>query len=90
MRKGSIRGLVSALMDKFISNRVAENKIPRGTVLSKDGRVYDRQTTPAERKEAKEKIYVANGLKKFEYGDNYVYALNKKNADRKARLQGLI
>lgn len=32
-----------------------------------------------------DEIAERKGLKKFFYGENYVWALNQKNADRKAR-----
>lgn len=32
----------------------------------------------------------ANGLKKFDYGNNHVFALNKKSADKKAKKLGYI
>tara|TARA_R110000796_G_scaffold82985_1_gene181926 strand:- start:857 stop:1093 length:237 start_codon:yes stop_codon:yes gene_type:complete len=33
---------------------------------------------------------IPKGLKKFLYGEVVIYAINQKNADRKARKQGLI
>lgn len=39
-------------------------------------------------KKSKKKI-IPKGLKEFFYGKKVIYALNKKNADRKARKQGL-
>lgn len=39
---------------------------------------------------AKEKRFLERGLTKFFYGDNFVWAINRKNADRKARNLGLI
>lgn len=33
---------------------------------------------------------IPKGLKEFFYGENSVYALNKKNADRKARKKGYL
>jgi hypothetical protein len=33
---------------------------------------------------------IRSGLKRFDYGENHVYALNQKNADRKARKLGYI
>ena len=37
-----------------------------------------------------DEIAESKGLKKFFYGENYVWALNKKNADRKAKRVGFI
>ena len=36
------------------------------------------------------KKIIPKGLTEFFYGEKVIYALNKKNADRKARKQGLI
>ncbi len=36
------------------------------------------------------KKIIPKGLKEFFYGEKVIYALNKKNADRKAVKQGLI
>jgi len=45
--------------------------------------------TPAQRKKRLEraavKINKANGLKEFCYGDNKLWTLNQKNADKKAK-----
>ena len=53
----------------------------------------DRNFTPIETDEDKKRRLAqaeiernkANGLKEFFYGENTLYALNQKNADRKAR-----
>ena len=37
-----------------------------------------------------DKLNEAKGLKKFYYGLEYVWALNQKSADKKARKKGLI
>ena len=85
-----IKGLASILLSAFKVN-ASKNKTGRaGIPLSRDGGVIDRQRTPEQKKEDQERIYVANGLTKFEYGNGYVYALNKKNADKKAKKLGLI
>ena len=39
---------------------------------------------------AKKAIKKANGLTEFKYGDKSVWALNKKNADRKAKAKGYL
>lgn len=47
------------------------------------------QETPKKRTmPTKDEIAENKGLKKFFYGDKYVYAINKKNADRKAKNLG--
>lgn len=39
---------------------------------------------------AKEKRFLERGLSKYFYGDSFVWAINRKNADRKAKNLGLI
>ena len=46
--------------------------------------------TPEQESLRVEKYYSNKNLKVFEYGDVTIWALNKKNADRKAKKQGLI
>tara|TARA_R100000951_G_scaffold54402_1_gene45771 strand:- start:227 stop:451 length:225 start_codon:yes stop_codon:yes gene_type:complete len=41
------------------------------------------------KKKPKKKI-IHKGLKEFFYGEKVIYALNKKNADRKARKKGYL
>ena len=36
------------------------------------------------------KVITPNGLKSFKYGDKEVFAINKKNADRKAKVLGYV
>jgi len=36
------------------------------------------------------KVITPKGLKSFKYGDNEVFAINKKNADRKAKVLGYV
>jgi hypothetical protein len=36
------------------------------------------------------KVITPNGLKSFKYGDKEVFAINKKNADRKAKILGYV
>lgn len=43
-----------------------------------------------EKRQQKIKRFKKKGLKEFWYGSTIIYALNKKNADRKARKQDLI
>ena len=40
-------------------------------------------------KNPKKKI-IPKGMKEFWYGDQVIYSINKKNADKKARKKGLI
>lgn len=39
---------------------------------------------------SEEQKAIKSGLKKFEYHNGFVFALNQKNADKKAKKQGLI
>lgn len=41
-------------------------------------------------KEKREDNIRKKGLKKYEYGENYLWAINRKNADRKASAKGYI
>jgi hypothetical protein len=45
--------------------------------------------TPAQKQERLNKMNRSNGLKQFFYGKEYVWAMNKKNADKKAKKLGL-
>lgn len=58
------------------------------------GMEYDRKETPEEKrirlKKQEASINMSNGLSKFYYGDNYVWALNQKTADKKAKAKGYI
>lgn len=42
------------------------------------------------KKNKKLKKIIPKGLKEFFYGENSLYALNQKNADRKARKKGYL
>lgn len=85
-----IKGLASILLSAFKVNASKNKTVRAGIPLSRDGRVIDRQRTPEQKREDQEAIYIANCLKKFDYPEGYVYALNKKNADKKAKKLGLI
>lgn len=53
---------------------------------------YLPEETQEEKKKRQESIYKkineAKGLKQFFYGENSLYALNRKNADKKAQSNG--
>lgn len=51
--------------------------------LQNDTEIY--RTEPEKKQKDPDKINKAKGLKKFYYGDNFVWATNQKNADRKAK-----
>ena len=46
--------------------------------------------TPAQNKERVKRNMSFKGLKQFFYGEEYIWAINKKNADRKAKSAGYI
>ena len=46
--------------------------------------------TPAQKQDRLNKMNRSNGLKQFFYGEEYVWAINKKNADKKAKKFNLI
>ena len=56
--------------------------------------VSETKETKEEKKERllkfEEEKKLKRGLKKFFYGEKFVWAINKKNADRKAKNKGLI
>jgi len=39
--------------------------------------------------ELKDQDFTGKGLKKFYYGDQFIWAINKKNADKKAKKLGI-
>lgn len=41
-------------------------------------------------KHSKDELNEHAGLKRFEYGSNYVYAINQRNADKKAKKLGYV
>ena len=47
-------------------------------------------TNPKQRAKKDKKKIIPKGLKEFFYGENSLYALNQKNADRKAKTKGFI
>ncbi len=51
---------------------------------------YDIPKEKNQRKNKPKNKIIPKGLQEFIYGDTIIYALNKKNADRKALKQGLI
>ena len=69
-----------ALAAMAMSGDLSDNN-PRGYIQPKE--------TDKEKKQRLAKAEIernkANGLKEFFYGENSVWALNQKNADRKAR-----
>ena len=62
-----------------------------GMMMAMNESSMHNHSTPNESviKKPKKKI-IPKGLKQFFYGEKAIYALNKKNADKKARKQGLI
>lgn len=50
---------------------------------------YETFEQPKKVKKTKKKP-IPKGLKEFFYGENKIYALNQKNADRKARNKGYL
>lgn len=87
MRKNKLFRLASIVSSLF-STSVVEQGVP-GKGISRG--VRPRTLSEEEAKQHKEKLNLERGCKKFFYGDdNYVIALNQKNADRKARNAGWI
>ena len=46
--------------------------------------------TPEEKEFKRQKIHKNNGLKRFEFNGKIVFALNKKNAIKKAKKRGIL
>jgi hypothetical protein len=70
-----------ALMDKH--NPVNENRLNNKPTETEEEKWLRLQVAERERNKR-------NGLKMFYYGDNHVWALNKKNADKKAKKKGYL
>ena len=86
MKKSTVAGIMGAYLamgmlsqDYYSQNEDNE----RYGEISKAANEYDR-------KQKDELMKIRSGLKKFVYGDVEIWALNKKNADRKARKQKLV
>ena len=71
------KGILSFLA-AIASSQVVEPEVVK-TKLSEEDRALKQEL-----------IKLNKGLKKFSYGDEYIFALNQKNADRKAKKLGLI
>lgn len=85
MGKKNIVGLASLLaglsMDEFNTPKYGKPKyLRKGNGGSVDGIT----------KMTEEEKNISNGLKEFTYGNETIWALNKKNADKKASKKGLI
>ena len=61
-----------------------------GAMLSEQSNYTQRKTQEEILKTEPPKEIIPKGLKEFFYGQEVIYALNQKNADKKARKQGLI
>lgn len=81
-KKGFLAGL-AAMLGGMVSSSVVEVSDRRRYTKKKE-------RTPEEIAAFEENRKMKQGLKRFYYGDKYVIALNQKNADRKARQQGII
>lgn len=81
-KKRFLAGL-AAMLGGLVSSSVVE---------ASDRRRYTKkkEKTPEEIAAFEENRKLRQGLKHFYYGEKYVIALNQKNADRKARQQGII
>ena len=82
-------------MSKKFSNALMT--IAMGMAVGAGNPFHEQETivlSPEEKKRRKEKamksISKNNGLTEFKYGDKSVWALNKKNADRKAKAKGYL
>ena len=60
------------------------------TALSEHSEPTKRIKRKPRKQLTEDELAESKGLKKFFYGENYVWALNNKNADRKAKNFGFI
>lgn len=64
---------------------------PRRRRLSSDEQFKEAEQDRLHKVEMnQDKIKLANGLTKFSYGDEVIWALNRRSADKKARKLGLL
>ena len=73
-------------MSKFKSLAILSTMI----ALSGNSPYSERIEKEPKKRLSEDEIAERKGLKKFFYDDNYVWALNQKNADRKARNLGFV
>lgn len=84
----------SALMAFALSDQITRKDLaavkdtPRGFVPEDMRRLQGMERARNISDSKKEKMLRVKGLMKFHYGENYLYALNQKTADRKARKKG--
>lgn len=96
MKKGimnSMASFLSALVSTQTVERVQKTPRLKKHVLNvnnQDVKVVVPFPSKGELEFEKEKRFLERGLTKFFYGDSYVWAINRKNADRKAKNLGLI
>lgn len=62
----------------------------QGFYLSDDERKERGEKLKPKNNKSEKQIAESKGLKEFNYNGIKIYAINKKNADKKARKQGLI
>ncbi len=60
------------------------------TGIGSNAEIRDVDSSEEDLKKKQEDKLLKSGCSKFYYGDNYVIARNKANADRKAKRQGLL
>lgn len=89
MKKSGFSKRLTAILSAIASTDVVD---PNSSKHNRSVRRYKKrkERTPEEIAAFEESRKLKQGLKKFFYGENYVIALNQRNADRKARQQGFI
>lgn len=66
------------------------NALAMMTMLAMANEGFNQETMKRPLNKKPKKKIIHKGLKEFFYGENSVWALNKKNADRKARKKGYL
>lgn len=73
------------MMGAILASGAMQNQSPQYEPIKETSEERKKRLDEAERAR-----YTAQGLTQFFYGVDYVWALNKKNADKKARKMGYI
>lgn len=67
-----------------------QNMLAFMTAMQMANDVFNEETLKRPLNKKPKKKPIPKGLKEFFYGENSLYALNQKNADRKARKKGYL
>ena len=85
MSKNESISLLNAMALSSFSFQSQKDYVPSPEFLANQRRLRDK-----EERERVENYLFSKGLRPFIYGDNTIWAINQKNADRKAKKSGYI